>query len=466
MRTLVYFQAREMRFLISSYLDGQMGIDVELVELDGEASLALKKSVESIHLVVCEYNDSSQAWVKNSLKLYPNLQFFCFSDKPQVTPVAGQPRLHFLSESNWVGSMNQLLAESFNKGEAMKMATLGYCKIMPELLFFLTPLPSALCVRISDEKFVRVMSGGASFDQADYDNLVATKGFKNFYIKFEEVPNFFNSGLAMIRPKKGPSSRALSQPSVGEADQAQVSRTGQMVEKTLESELEDILVQSKGLGFNKDVQELTKKSVLSTIKFVRNSPGLSKLMLSLSKEKHKYISTHSMLLAYVSCAVASQLEWRSDSTYQKLTLAAFLHDSSLEDQELAKIQTMKELYDKKEFFTNEEMESFRQHPAEGAAVASRFHETPPDVDAIIFQHHERPDGKGFPRGLNHLRIGPLAAVFIVSHELVSYLIDNRSIGPGSEVTKAMLDKFILYYQDKYQSGTFKKILQAIHNIQA
>ena len=224
--------------------------------------------------------------------------------------------------------------------------------------------------------------------------------------------------------------------------------------------------QSKGLGFNKEIQELTKKSVLSTIHFVKNSPGLSKLLLAMSREKNKYISAHSMLIAYVSCAVASQLEWKSDSTYQKLTLAAFLHDSSLQNQELAKIQTLQELYDKKDNFTVEEMEAYRQHPAIAAEVASRFRETPPDVDAIIFQHHERPDGKGFPRGLNHLRIGPLAAVFIVSHELVTYLIENQSIGADTEFTKAVFDKFIQYYQNKYQGGAFKKIIQAVQNIQA
>src|SRR6185312_15892576 len=101
---------------------------------------------------------------------------------------------------------------------------------------------------------------------------------------------------------------------------------------------------------------------------------------------------------YIACAIATQMDWASDSTFQKLTLAAFLHDITLSNHELAQCDTVQEAIDKKTF-TEAEIAGFRVHPAKGAEIARQFQEVPPDVDVIILQHHERPDGSGFPRGI-------------------------------------------------------------------
>ena len=90
---------------------------------------------------------------------------------------------------------------------------------------------------------------------------------------------------------------------------------------------------------------------------------------------------------------------------------------------------------------------------------------PPDVDSIIAQHHERPDGSGFPRGLTHLRIGPLATVFIVAHDIVTYLFDNDIA--GANVEKGLdLDKFIEQKSKTYQMGTFKKVIAVVPKIRS
>ena len=237
------------------------------------------------------------------------------------------------------------------------------------------------------------------------------------------------------------------------------------LERELGAELEVVQEMSGKLGFNKMVQEITRQSMLETIAEVRRAPRLSELLLQLRTEKEKYISSHSMLLAYVGCALSSQMEWKSDTTYQKITLASFLHDIVLKNQELARIQTLSELAQKSKRFTKEEIKEFRDHPSTGAEIARTFTEVPPDVDSIIAQHHERPDGSGFPRGLTHLRIGPLATVFIVAHDIVTYLFDNDIA--GANVEKGLdLDKFIEQKSKTYQMGTFKKVIAVVPKIRS
>jgi response regulator RpfG family c-di-GMP phosphodiesterase len=47
---------------------------------------------------------------------------------------------------------------------------------------------------------------------------------------------------------------------------------------------------------------------------------------------------------------------------------------------------------------------------------------------IIRQHHEKPDGKGFPLGINHSRIGQLSTIMIVSKAFVDVVCDSDQYG--------------------------------------
>ncbi|MGZ3687952.1 MAG: HD-GYP domain-containing protein, partial [Bdellovibrionota bacterium] len=181
----------------------------------------------------------------------------------------------------------------------------------------------------------------------------------------------------------------------------------------------------------------------------------SEILKDLKRQGGKYIPTHSTLLSYLACGIASQMKWGSETTFHKLNLAAFLHDIQLKNQELAEMNTLAEAEEAKKF-TPEELKAYKTHPIEAAAAAKEFTEVPPDVDTIIVQHHERPDGTGFPRGLTHTYIAPLAAVFIVAHELTQYALKH----PNDFDTQ----KFIELNGGRYKSSQFKKVLSVIEGL--
>ena len=93
-----------------------------------------------------------------------------------------------------------------------------------------------------------------------------------------------------------------------------------------------------------------------------------------------------------------------------------------------------------------------------AAIARSVEEIPPDVDVIISQHHELPDGTGFPRGLNYQRITPLSTVFIVAHDLVRHLM---LVDPQTGFSAKDVEEWFLRSQNKFQLGNFKKVMAAI-----
>jgi HD-GYP domain-containing protein (c-di-GMP phosphodiesterase class II) len=186
------------------------------------------------------------------------------------------------------------------------------------------------------------------------------------------------------------------------------------------------------------------------MKAMGKSPRLADILQRLQIDRDKYIASHSTLLPNIACTLAIAMDWKSEPTLQKLGLAAFLHDSTLTNHSLAAVMTTTELARKKDQFTDEETKAYKFHPVKAAELVKQFHEIPPDVDTIVLQHHERPDGTGFPRNLGPSNISPLAAVFIVAHDLVSAIFDPN--------TPFVLEKFIEAKKAEYQGGNFKKLL--------
>ncbi len=75
----------------------------------------------------------------------------------------------------------------------------------------------------------------------------------------------------------------------------------------------------------------------------------------------------------------------------ELTLLAFLHD-------IGKIAISEDIITKPDRLTEEEWAIIKKHPEVGYRIASTSPELMPIADAILC-HHERWDGKGYPRGL-------------------------------------------------------------------
>ena len=71
----------------------------------------------------------------------------------------------------------------------------------------------------------------------------------------------------------------------------------------------------------------------------------------------------------------------------------------------------------------------------------------------VAQHHEAPDGTGFPHGLTHTRISNFSAVFIVAEAFVLHM---ETASPTPSLTTFLHEK-----GEKYSGGAFRKIQEAL-----
>jgi len=207
------------------------------------------------------------------------------------------------------------------------------------------------------------------------------------------------------------------------------------------------------LGVTPEIQALTRKCVELAIKTLGKDPKLGDVFRAMLVRQQNYISSHSVVLAHLSCSLAHAVGWTSEPTFFKLAMASFFHDMSLSSHDLARIQTLDELEMARDRFSRQEIAAYREHPQKAARLVAELAEVPSDVEAIVAQHHERPDGSGFPQQMVALRLHPLACVFIVAHDLANFLQERGAGGTLSDFSTEM--------SASYQQGVFKKILDGI-----
>lgn len=114
----------------------------------------------------------------------------------------------------------------------------------------------------------------------------------------------------------------------------------------------------------------------------------------------EYPSQLYTLQAMLASTIVKKLSWSSEATMFKLTLAAFLQDISLTNLSLMKIYDHGHFLKIQDTLRDKDINSFLEHPLKANDIIKGLTEIPPDIDKIVLEQHEMPDGSGFPRKLN------------------------------------------------------------------
>lgn len=355
---------------------------------------------------------------------------------PKENPVLGE-----VDRANIVEGLEKILSAQVSSGKlALEKPSEGYCRIRTRLLLSMQPLKGDLYIRLSQDHYVKLFALGDVFGGEDLEKYTTRKGVEFLYLRTEDTPEFvqkYNAELGKI-----------------------LNSAPATIEKTISTSAalhETAAALIGSVGFTPEVQKLALANVTLTVRSLGKSPRLNTLLKRLKSVEGTYLNTHSTLVAYVACGLASSLEWVTESTYQKLSLAAFLHDITLKNIEMAELASLDELTGTSTRFTPPEHRDFKFHPLAGAELARQLTNAPPDVDTIILQHHERPDGTGFPRKLTSAQIHPLSSVFIVAHDFVRHMLRNGNISADP----VSVQEFVQAHSASYCGAHFKKLMKSL-----
>lgn len=442
MRILLFQDLDDIREKVVFFLESSYGATVfEAPTVDDAIRIIQETNNPKIQLIIFDNKKVSPSKIVKFFSASTGIPLLmCTEGKPLNAPGVGTV-VGTIDRANFIESVSKILDDFIKKGILIKEdVPQDFCRIKTKLLLSVYPLKGDLYIRLSNNKFVKVFNKGDTFESSDLEKYTIKKGIDYLYIRKADCQEFAQKYKEEL--KKLLSAKDISLDEAGQL--------GELVFDTVR-ELH------KQLGFTKEVQDLAKTQVRLTLRALGRDPDLQEIMDKIKKSKGVYLAAHSILCAHLSCALAAHLEWGSETTFHKLTMASFFHDIVIDNSEVAMIDSIDELEQVKFKFTPEEIKTFREHPILAADMVTKMTDIPPDVDTIIRQHHERPNGTGFPRGLTYSYISPLSSVFIIAHDLTRHaLIEKENF---------KVPVFIDKVRDKYKSSQFKKILSCLEEME-
>jgi HD-GYP domain-containing protein (c-di-GMP phosphodiesterase class II) len=142
---------------------------------------------------------------------------------------------------------------------------------------------------------------------------------------------------------------------------------------------------------------LVKSLTLALDKFLQAYPQLSDLCLRLAQHD-PYTFYHSARVAGYAVALGLALRGADEARLWDMAMGSFLHD-------LGNLSVPREILNHAGSLSDSEWNQVRQHPEEGLKLLEDIPLTRMVRD-IIFYHHERLDGGGYPRRLRGSMISP------------------------------------------------------------
>lgn len=107
--------------------------------------------------------------------------------------------------------------------------------------------------------------------------------------------------------------------------------------------------------------------------------------------KDAYTQNHSHRVAKYSAAVARELGW-NEHDIEGIYVAGYLHD-------VGKLAISNDLLNKKTPFTPDELSEVKKHSTLSHSITSKIKFPWKNVEDMVWHHHERLDGKGYPEAL-------------------------------------------------------------------
>lgn len=269
-----------------------------------------------------------------------------------------------------------------------------------DVVLRLNSIPCDVYLKLRDGKFVKLINKEQLFERKLIEKLIL-KGVKQFFVNRSELSKYGDSVFSSLS-----STVKLNMYSKDKIKQSQLNSKAINV-------LKMNLIKC---GFSEASMEAVDQIADLQLELIKSSPVLSEFL-----EKYQLFSKssadHTRIVNYVSVSILKELSWDSISTLEKMCLTVLLHDISLPERLFKERDVQK--------FSEEDTKLYLRHPEDSSHIAKNFSSIGMGIDKFILEHHELPDGKGFPKKLNYNLIHPMSAVLHLADRTSDILWSNE-----------------------------------------
>ena len=186
------------------------------------------------------------------------------------------------------------------------------------------------------------------------------------------------------------------------------------------------------LSFLKDItgRKLAEASLQQTLDSLQKAVGATiQVMVSAVEMRDPYTAGHQLRVANLACAIATEMGLPQDKI-DGIRMAGSIHD-------IGKLSIPAEILSKPTKLTNNEFALIKEHPLSGYEMLKDV-ESPWPLAQVVYQHHERMDGSGYPRNLKGDEIIMEARIMAVA-DVVEAMASHRPYRAGLGIDAALAE---------------------------
>ncbi len=433
--------------IMSLYVES-FGDNVILIAKSGNEAIDILKSNEKISLVISDFNmpDGTGGDLYKFVKSnFPDLPFTLQSAEPLefLDEFIGFPhstKENYLQKPFSIDQVHGVLEAVFSTDVASDNK---YVRVLISTLKKYSKTGVDAFIKLSEKKFVKLHHFDDELDEESLDKYLA-KGIEYFHILEDDFKIFIKSCQDELDQK-------LTSPNLDAAQLAQVKFNS----------TDNLLEGMQAIGISEFTLEQAEKITDSIVSNIPKKSDIAALIKQMQSGE-TYISRLSLLTGNMAVALAENVSWSNRGTYEKLMTAALFMDAAWLSQKPA--EDNPELL---EITYNDSKELGQCPPLIQEVVLNHSHSSAElfdtvksdgDIYNLIVDHHERPEGRGFPKQVHSSQISSLAAILIFAHEFSHRLIGcgEFNIAAFTEVKQDMIKEF--------STGNFKDPCQSFIKI--
>lgn len=270
-------------------------------------------------------------------------------------------------------------------------------------------------LRLPSGKFLKIISAGSEISTETIEN-VYRKGGEFLYQ--EEVAYEKLAGIVFESLKQRLNNKNL---------------TNQQKIETQIASIKHVQDTVRAMGISESTIEFTDEIVSSVHDVVKDSKNLAKLVRAMLKMKSTYF-VRSSVINYLVGGIIYQAGWDGITTMRKLVYASVFCDFGFDISEEPLIEIYHKDSDAFKRLSKTDQDSILSHPQRAVKYLEKSNSPLTDEYNIVLHHHEKPDGTGFPNGLNYNQIPPLSCAFILCYDFTMEFLrlsrDKDIVDPG------------------------------------
>lgn len=445
---LVVSSSPYMRGILKFVLETLLHSDVTELESEEKALLFLKNLDVAPSMIVYDYTSNAYlledfvGYLKAHQKIVRIIVLVNEVRQEGIEMLKDLEQIKLMNESSLPGGLVTEAKKIFEGTDFVNDSP--YCRIGVNFLSILDGINKNLFIRIGADKYIKISHEDDDTDMVDI-NKYKKKGIEYLYLNRE-------TALWVIQQIEGQIDIFLKSNNF----RFVLRGANESPEKRFEQKLLRI---NDEVHVDKEFKESIENAISRIRNVVEKETHVEDFLSTFKAHQDEYalFSQKINLTSFISCTLAKELEWISKTTMDKLVYASVLCDITLAVRpELLLLSNMQEFIKQRDSLEEDAQKIFLSHPKDSGQLIKRYFTTaPPDTDALAYQHHEQPDGTGFPQGLKADKISPLAALFIVANDFAYYYLKDD---------EPTIEEFLLRSHGKYDYVNFRKIIKAMERI--